>query len=301
MRVALMCALRPPQHGSAGTLTDRALRAVHQPKDFQYEPHPFNKWVPMECTVPVIFAIDPLDFAAQLAKGFYDFPSEHLLTAQVVGSYGKTSVAWILREIFSLAKLKPAMASSLEWSLDLNASPRNRQVALINSDGMARCSVQRFRCLHAGPHACSAFCMRIVVPLHIAAALFRRMPDTLHVLTAPARQTRCHEPRMQCVPAHATRYAHASGLAAFDMPRRSAGDVWQGTEADSTMNREHAAPYVVSPYEGRYEVPCTTPDHITVRSDGLPHDRGLHLCRPQAAACVPSSGFQVHSALHSRD
>lgn len=43
------------------------------------------------------------------------------------------------------------------------------------------------------------------------------------------------------------------------------GDFWEDFEEDTTLNRECSAPFWAAPYEGKYEVPCTTPDNVSVR------------------------------------
>ena len=96
--------------------------------------HPYNPMVPMESPVPVIFAIDPTDFAAQLAKGFYGFPSDHMQVLQVVGAAGKSSTAWHLRTLFERSGIPTAMVSGIEWSqdnalLDIDGAPQTTRSA----------------------------------------------------------------------------------------------------------------------------------------------------------------------------
>jgi UDP-N-acetylmuramyl tripeptide synthase len=77
-------------------------------------PHPFNRRIPVELEIPVIFAIDPKDFTAVLANTFYSKPSERMITVGVTGSHGKSTVAWIVRSILEQANLLTGMASTIE-------------------------------------------------------------------------------------------------------------------------------------------------------------------------------------------
>jgi hypothetical protein len=43
------------------------------------------------------------------------------------------------------------------------------------------------------------------------------------------------------------------------------GDFWESVDIDTTLNRECSAPFWAAPYEGKYHVPCTTPDNVSVR------------------------------------
>jgi hypothetical protein len=44
------------------------------------------------------------------------------------------------------------------------------------------------------------------------------------------------------------------------------GELWEPDEEDPTLKRECSAPYKAVPWQGKYDLPCTTPDHISVRS-----------------------------------
>lgn len=85
---------------------ERAPRARAADSDCpsEYTRHPLNATVPIETPIPVAFAIEPMDFAGALADAFYDKPSERMITAGIVGSAGKTTVAWLLRAIFEQAR-----------------------------------------------------------------------------------------------------------------------------------------------------------------------------------------------------
>lgn len=143
--------------------------AEEHPSDEDLTPHPFNPLIPIEINTPVIWAIDPSDFVATLAHGFYDRPSERLTTVGVTGTNGKTTVAWLMRSVFEELGQLTGMIGTVE-------------------------------------------------------------------------------------------YAIATDRMDLD------GDLWEPFEEDTTLSRECSAPFWAAPYEGKYEIPCTTPDNVSVRS-----------------------------------
>jgi UDP-N-acetylmuramyl tripeptide synthase len=122
----------------------------------------------MEIHTPVTFAIDPQDFAATLAHGFYDRPSERMTTVGITGTNGKTTTAWLMRSVFEQMGKLTGMIGTVEYAL---ATDR------------------------------------------------------------------------------------------LDLD----GDFWADVVEDTTLKRECSAPFWAAPYEGKYSVPCTTPDNISVR------------------------------------
>eukprot|EP00892_Ulva_mutabilis_P010952 jgi/Ulvmu1/8229/UM041_0038.1 len=57
------------------------------------------------------------------------------------------------------------------------------------------------------------------------------------------------------------------------------GDLWEPYEEDTTLSRECSTPFWGAPYEGKYEVPCTTPDNVSIQKlmAGMA-DRGATAC-----------------------
>ena len=88
------------------------------PYDKSLTPHPFNSLIPLESPIPVIFAIDPTDFGAKLAAAFFDWPTRRMQTIVIAGSQGKTSTAWIVRNILEQEHDLVGMACSLEYAID---------------------------------------------------------------------------------------------------------------------------------------------------------------------------------------
>lgn len=144
------------------------MHAEDHPSDEDLTPHPFNPLIPIEINTPVIWAIDPSDFVATLAHGFYDRPSERLTTVGVTGTNGKTTVAWLMRSVFEQLGQLTGMIGTVEYAI---ATDR------------------------------------------------------------------------------------------LDLE----GELWEPFEEDTTLARECSAPFWAAPYEGKYEIPCTTPDNVSVR------------------------------------
>lgn len=149
-------------------MATQCLHAEEHPSDEDLTPHPFNPLIPIEINTPVTWAIDPSDFVATLAHGFYDRPSERLTTVGVTGTNGKTTVAWLMRSIFEQLGQLTGMIGTVEYSI---------------------------------------------------------ATDRLDI----------------------------------------EGDLWEPFEEDTTLSRECSTPFWGAPYEGKYEVPCTTPDNVSVR------------------------------------
>lgn len=173
--------------------TWRVHAEVH-PSDEDLTPHPFNPLVPIEINTPVTWAIDPSDFVATLAHGFYDRPSERLTTVGVTGTNGKTTVAWLMRSIFEQLGQLTGMIGTVEYSI---------------------------------------------------------ATDRLDI----------------------------------------EGELWEPFEEDTTLSRECSTPFWSAPYEGKYSIPCTTPDSVSVRLSSPPVHGG-HQFKPHSHA-LAVSWFQI--------
>lgn len=156
--------------------------------DGSLTPHPLNPLVPMECTAPVVFAIDPYDFGSVLAAAFYERPSERMTTVAVTGTNGKTTIAWLMRSIFEEMGQLCGMLGTVEYAL---------------------------------------------------------ATDRLTL----------------------------------------SGDLWAPDAPDPTLQRESSVPFWAVPYEGKYSVPCTTPDAISAQRllAGMA-DRGATACVMEASS-----------------
>lgn len=89
------------------------------------------------------------------------------------------------------------------------------------------------------------------------------------------------------------------------------GDFWADVDIDTTLNRECSAPFWAAPYEGKYYVPCTTPDNVSVRSlfgfcfcDCHHPDTVTWSCicmsRRHSAHCIShTSAFEIPSKQHT--
>jgi len=74
--------------------------------------------------IPVIMVDNTLDALGKIAAAYYDFPSTKVDTVGIVGSYGKTTTAWLSRGVFEEADGVIGMVGSIEYAMDLNKLTR---------------------------------------------------------------------------------------------------------------------------------------------------------------------------------
>lgn len=74
--------------------------------------------------IPVIMVDNTLDALGKIAAAYYDFPSRNVDTVGIVGSYGKTTTAWLSRGVFEESDGLIGMVGSIEYAMDLNKLTR---------------------------------------------------------------------------------------------------------------------------------------------------------------------------------
>ena len=102
-----------------------------------------------DCLVPVVLVDDTLVALGRLANAFYDRPSAAVHTVAFIGSYGKTTSAWLLRSMLEVNAAEPvvAMIGDSEYSISADLLTKEGNIWVspmmprdsedVNADGSA--------------------------------------------------------------------------------------------------------------------------------------------------------------------
>ncbi|MGP4059717.1 UDP-N-acetylmuramoyl-L-alanyl-D-glutamate--2,6-diaminopimelate ligase [Halobacillus sp. H74] len=78
---------------------------------------------PVDVAVPVILVNDTSRALAMIAAAFYETPSEHLRVIGVTGTNGKTTITYLLEEIFRIQKKRTGIIGTIQVNIDGKTFP----------------------------------------------------------------------------------------------------------------------------------------------------------------------------------